>query len=491
MSCNLSVPNTLISQKLREITGSNDTLFMSYMTEIMSEDGFTKDFADKLKTKLGIDINNIPNDKLDDVVKYVREYYNLNHPDINFTATIQNDSTSVGRFGYSSIAARELSKRISANFTLDFYHQIMHDYGTSIDKILEEEGYTSKKAFFADAVKARIEEMLANRIANKTGMSVDDVYDIMDKGDIVRLEELLGENPVIQDANLLAVYKEMIADRETFFTEVFRDSRLGDIRIDNSDQISEDTTYESTDEQTEDNEGEDVSDDQNDSINDDKNNTIKELNEKLGDYNNFMTHVDMSVRSYLNSLKKLNSGQTVDGQYDYDTNNELGIPDTMNADECCSVLYSYGDFTNRETMIRSIREIANNIPGFAAFHQMADYLESNPDFAYEIYRTFGKFIASKMETVMDGGVGVSRTSNRSADKLTSLRFEFLNSVKATSILIDDLNSKAIFDSFNEKLKALEDLQATMNDIEGDDTFDVADRLAIMDDSGSHGSEIVA
>lgn len=491
MSCNLSVPNTPISQKLREITGSNDTLFMSYMTEIMAEDGFTKDFSDKLKAKLGIDINDIPDDKIDDVVKYVREYYNLNHPDINFTATIQNDSTSVGRFGYSSIAAREFSKRISANFTLDFYHQIMHDYGTSIDKILEEEGYTSKKAFFADAVKARIEEILANRIANKTGMSVDDVYDIMDKGDIVRLEELLGENPVIQDANLLAVYKEMIADRETFFTEVFRDSRLGDIRIDNSDQISEDTTYESTDEQTEDNEGEDVSDDQNDSINDDKNNTIKELNEKLGDYNNFMTHVDMSVRSYLNSLKKLNSGQTIDGQYDYDTNNELGIPDTMNADECCSVLYSYGDFTNRETMIRSIREIANNIPGFAAFHQMADYLESNPDFAYEIYRTFGKFIASKMETVMDGGVGVSRTSNRSADKLTSLRFEFLNSVKATSILIDDLNSKAVFDSFNEKLKALEDLQATMNDIEGDDTFDVADRLAIMDEIESHKSEIVA
>ena len=491
MSCNLSVPNTPISQKLREITGSNDTLFMSYMTEIMAEDGFTKDFSDKLKAKLGIDINNISDDKIDDVVKYLREYYNFNHPDINFTATIQNDSTSVGRFGYRSVAAREFSKRISANFTLDFYHQIMHEDGTSIDKILEEEGYTSKKAFFADAVKARMEEILANRIANKTGMSVDDIYDIMDEGDIARLEELLGENPIIQDANLLAVYKEMIADRETFFTEVFRDSRLGDIRIDNSDQISEDTTYESTDEQTEDNEGEDVSDDQNDSINDDKNNTIKELNEKLGDYNNFMTHVDMSVRSYLNSLKKLNSGQTVDGQYDYDTNNELGIPDTMNADECCSVLYSYGDFTNRETMIRSIREIANNIPGFAAFHQMADYLESNPDFAYEIYRTFGKFIASKMETVMDGGVGVSRTSNRSADKLTSLRFEFLNSVKATSILIDDLNSKAIFDSFNEKLKALEDLQATMNDIEGDDTFDVTDRLAIMDEIESHKSEIVA
>lgn len=491
MSCNITIPDNQISKRLREITGSNYNLFMSYMTEIMSEDGFTKDFIDKLKDKLNIDIDNIPNDKIDDVVNYVREYYNLKHPDINFTATIQNESTSVGSFGYSSINAREFGKRITANFTLDFYHQILHDNGEDIDKVIKEDGYKSKKAFFADAVKARIEEILANRISSKTGLSVDEIYDIMDEGDIAKLEKLNNQNSLVQDNNVLALYKEMIGNREGFFTEVFRDSRLGDIRIDNSEEISEDISYESTDEQNEDNEGENVSDDQNDSINDDKNNTIKELNEKLGDYNNFMTHVDMSIRSYLNSLKKLNSGQTFDKTYDYDTNNELGIPDTMNADECCSVLYSYGDFTNVETMIRSITEIANNIPGFAAFHQMADYLSSNSDFAYEVYRTFGKTIISKMETVMDGSRGVSRTSNRSADKLTSLRFEYLNSVKATSVLIDDLNSKAIFDDFNEKLKSLADLRDTINDIQGDDTFDVADRLAVLDEIESHKSEIVA
>ena len=41
MSCNINIPDSKISQKLREITGSNDTLFMSYMTEIMAENGFT------------------------------------------------------------------------------------------------------------------------------------------------------------------------------------------------------------------------------------------------------------------------------------------------------------------------------------------------------------------------------------------------------------------------------------------------------------------
>ena len=67
MSCNLSI-DTPINERLREITGSNDTLFMSYLTEVIDENGFTKDFANKVKSKLNIDVNNIPDDKINDVV---------------------------------------------------------------------------------------------------------------------------------------------------------------------------------------------------------------------------------------------------------------------------------------------------------------------------------------------------------------------------------------------------------------------------------------
>ena len=93
---------------------------------------------------------------------------------------------------------------------------------------------------------------------------------------------------------------------------------------------------------------------------------------------------------------KLNNNKIIYLINDFDLNNDLGLPDTMNADECCAVLYSYGDFTNLESMIASIREIAKNIPGFTAFHQMADYLEENGDFAYEIYRTFGKAVINRV-----------------------------------------------------------------------------------------------
>ena len=249
---------------------------------------------------------------------------------------------------------------------LDFYHQLTHDFHEKVKG--------SKKAYFADAVTGRMEEIIAERLSVITNMSEDDIYEIIDEGNIARLEELFGDNTSIQNKNLLAIYKEMIANREGFFTEVFRDSRLGDLRFESDDDMSETNTYEATDEQQDEDSNNPANEDDNKSQTDDKDNSIKQLNEKDGLFNNFMTHVDMSVRSYFYSLKKLNSEMSFDGHYDYDLNNDLGLPDTMDAEECCAVLYSYGNFTNVASMIVSIREIAKNVPGFTAFHQMANYL---------------------------------------------------------------------------------------------------------------------
>ena len=115
-----------------------------------------------------------------------------------------------------------------------------------------------------------------------------------------------------------------------------------------------------------------------------------------GMYTSAMMHVDGGIRAYLGSLKKLNSGVGLDkNQPDLDLNNPLGIADVMNADECATVLYHRGIYDNVETMIESIKAIANNIPGFAAFHQLAKDLEADSDIAYQFYTTFGKTIISR------------------------------------------------------------------------------------------------
>ena len=483
MSCKIQVNHSSVTEQLRNEIGTNEVLFQSYFSEVMNEDEFTPEFNDWCNTHLGKTFNVNNNDTAAEAVEAIKRYYNENHPDINYSSRIQNDATNVGHFGYSSIASREFAKRVTANFMLDFYHQLAHDFHEKIEG--------SKKAYFADIVTERIEDIIIKRLSSITNISEDELFDIIQQGDFNKLEELFGDNTSIQNKNVLALYKEMIANRENFFKEVFRDSRLGDIRLDSNDDMSETYTYEATDEQQDENNNNLTNEEENQSQTDDKNNPIKELNEKLGDYNNFMTHVDMSVRSYLNSLKKLNSEITIDGYYDYDLNNDLGIPDTMNANECCAVLYGYGDFTNVNSMIISIREIAKNIPGFTAFYQMADYLEENRDFAYEVYRTFGKIVISKLETIMDGDKGKSRTSNRSADKLTSLRFEYLNSAKATSVLLDDISSKNIYNELYQDIQSFESLYEYSKTMSTEEAMDVADLMAINDELNKQKKELIA
>lgn len=483
MSCNATIMKSSVTEALRRSVGTNDTLYASYLSEVVDDDNFTSDFKNWCKDKYGHELNYDSDNNIEETVKAITRYYNEKHPDINFSSRIQNDSTTVGRFGYTSVAAREFAKRVSANFMLDFYHQLAHDMHEKIDG--------SKKAYYADAVTSRMEEILADRIATKTGMSEDDVFDIIDSDNAVaQLEELLKDAP-IQDKNVLATYKEMLGDREGFFTYVFLDSRLGELRFENDESLDSDITQANLENQDIEDSDSPSEEENNAAQADDKDNSINNLNNKDGQYNNFMTHIDMSVRSYLSSLKKLHSGHTTDNSYDYNTDNDLGIPDCMNADECCAVLYSYADFTNVASMKNSIREIANNIPGFAAFHQMADYLDQNDDFAYEVYRTFGKTVISKMETVVEGGVGKARTSNRRADKLTSLRFEYLNSAKATSILLDDLNSKFIYDSLKAKIDDYVTLRKDAEQYQSDKTMDVADRMALLDEADKNLTGVIA
>lgn len=138
----------------------------------------------------------------------------------------------------------------------------------------------------------------------------------------------------------------------------------------------------------------------------------------------------------------------IDDKYDFDTSNELGIAEAMDINQIITVLYSNIDFTNVSDMIKSIEHIAKTIPGMEGLIQMSDYLKTNDDFAYEVYRTFAKIAISKLETIADNYTIKAILSNRRADKLTSLRFEYLNSVKSTSILLDDLSSKEIYESLN-------------------------------------------
>ena len=338
---------------------------------------------------------------------------------------------------------------------LSAYHQLVHEKDKTISQVLKEfKDKTGKdispRDYFANTCIAKVKKLIIERLVSKNLATKEEVLKLMKENNTAKIEELFSKDDTLENRNLMALYKEILGNRKGFFEEVFRNNTLGELRLKKT-PISEDTTYEAIDEQLDD---DSETEENNESTSDDKNNSIKELNEKLGDYNNFMTHVGMSIRGYFSSLPKLLNGEKADGKYVQDKNNAFGIADTMSAAQCIAVLYSYGDFTNRTTMIESVREIANNVPGMAAFNQFADYLEQNLNFAFEVYRTFGKAIVSKIETTDANGEFSSRTSNRTADKLTTLKFEFFNSAKATSIRSEAEHSSDMIVSINKKLSDL-------------------------------------
>lgn len=447
MSCDIYVTNNEINNAVIAVSKGNNILATRYMTEFNS-----LKFAKKLKDRMEIDVNKVPRKDLEEVIKLLQEYHNNLYPDINYSTQLNTSDSPVTRFGYDSVATREQGKKHAANFMLSAYHQLLHDQDKTISQVLKEIKDIigidmSPKDYFANTCIAKVKDLILDRLVSKNLATKKEALKLTNENNIAKIEELFLKDDKLENRNLMALYKEILGNRKGFFEEVFRNNILGELRLKKA-PISEDITYEAIDEQLDDTS---ETEENNESSSDDKNNSIRELNEKLGDYNNFMTHVGMSIRGYFSSLPKLLNGEKADGKYVQDTNNAFGIADTMSAAQCIAVLYSYGNFTNRTTMIESIREIANNVPGMAAFNQFADYLEKNFNFAFEVYRTFGKAIVSKIETTDANGEFSSRTSNRTADKLTSLKFEFFNSAKATSVRSEAEHSSDMITSINTKL----------------------------------------
>ena len=466
MSCNIvnDIPEG-IAKELRDVFGTNDTAFESHVVEYMSEE-FQKYLADNLETT----------DDSKKVVDVLREYYNWKHPDINYSTQLREKDNPYRTFGYSSIAARQFGKRLAANMALDVYHQLVHIKGKSIAQAIKEikkkrgiKKYSTKD-YFAEAISHKVQKEFV-QVAMQLGHTQEEVLEAIKKKDTHTINKWF-ENASIQAKNVLALFKESKfnsnQERQRFMSEVFRDSRLGECRIDNDRQLTDDSTYEAIDEMF-DELDEDILDDTNTDNNSDKDDSINTLNNKMGEYTTFMKHIDMSIRSYFNSLKKLHSGSKVNGKYDYDTDNDFGIADTMNADQCVAVFYGYGDFTNVESMIASARTIADSVPGFASFHQFADYLEENQDFAYEVYRTFGKTIMSKLETVVDDGNVETSISNKRSDKLTALTYEYFNSIRGTAITTNPEFNLSKLDDLSVKVKSIVDLQDKLNKARSEDS----------------------
>lgn len=426
MACTIKVDfnRAKALKNLSDYCGTNCTMFYSYLTSVFKDvtsNGnleFTNEFKEFVGDKIQLDINKMDGETLKNKII---EFYGNKYASVIEAARETRAYDKVRVYGYNSITSREDGKKVAAEVIISYFHKNENE---GLNKNLKD-----KKGFYKGAVKNYIGNFLITRFSQQSGLTKEEVKKEIANG--TPIQSLLDKyNATIQLRNIAALYTEFNAN-DDLFNEILYDSRLSGIDF---------TEKSADDKQTDDAANEELENSKSNASETtdeaDVDLTIRILDNKMGAYTDYMTHVGANIKALLGSIKKLNSG-SVDGKlgdrYDYDLDNSLGLPMAMNANECATVLYHYGDFTNIDAMLKSIKDIANTLPGFAGFHMLYDILNKSKDLQVDFYRTFGKTIMGKLETVVKDGQPTNRISNNTSSKIDALRFEYLNSVKTSSI----------------------------------------------------------
>lgn len=484
MACHIKVDFTRAKAltALYEYCGTNCSQFYSYLTTVIkniNSEGeliFTPEFKASWTSKSPLDINETPAEELKNAII---KFFNNKYPSVKDGVRKTKEFDKVSVFGYSSVGAREEGKRLFANKMLAAYHK---NENMGRQRVKE-----NLKAYYAQYAMSVLGKTLARRLSKLTGVDEKTIQANLKSNNAKYISDLLVgyESKVnLQLQNLIALYTEFsstslegIAENPNevnpfaeFLEEVMNDSRLGEIRLDKP-KSEEDIIFDGAQEEenTEDNEGD--TDTQTKDAEYDT--TIQSLNNKLGLTTTFMTHVGAPIRSLLGSLPKMTTSEQADGKFVEDKDNYFGIADVMDANLCATVLYHNGRYDNPDEMMKSIKEIAERIPGFAAFSKLYDILSGNPNLQLEFYRTFSKIVMGKLETVVENGVSRTRISNTGIDKQAVLTFQLMNAIKGTSL--------SVIPKYSQREAALiriaiQDYNPT-NDIDGREIRSLCDKLA--------------
>lgn len=477
MSCKVEVSDSKVYQALKKKFGTDESKAFSIWLKVVKDEEFTSDFQKWQKEKRKTDnVVTLETADIKTIVTDMVQYYNRKNPDGN--DTIRDRKTRLSR-GYNSVADRNFCQRTVANEMLDIFRD--HHYAKFDSKRLTQDDY--KKAVITQFAKRLLDRLQITQEELRTKINKQRFINLMsgyiNQGEpkaiaqflamhaetINIAKDILGKNINTQDSNFLATFEEMINSTkddkgvkisDNFFNEVFRDSRLDEIRRETKDEFN--TAEEDAAQITEDVAlGETTSEDDN-FVNDSFDISFRVFDSHDGQYATFTTHIGGNIRSYLNSLRKLKGTGEVNGNRYYDTDNAIGIADTMSANECAMILYTQGNYNNVESMIQSIYRIAEQVPGFEAFVQFAEDLKANYDFAYEVYRTFGKMVIGKRETYIENGEIKTRLSNNTSSKVDALRFEYMNALRSSSIETQEYfaapEAQKVLDKINDVKKGI-------------------------------------
>lgn len=461
-NCSLKFNETKVGTNLKAEVGNNDVLFNSLMSAVIDgsrPSGFNKEFETYYSNNYG----SIPNtnDESKEVVTAIQNFYKNRNFNVNEHTTDSAFISDVKSKGYTSTAAKTCGIRMAANQMLMFYHDDL------IKGHLDEHA-DDRKNNLADRVINRMLSgvavgILINRKTKPTPAEIDKIRKQLmniDGNDFINLEDEVSK-ATPQLRNQFATLKDMISDKVKYFTEVFQgDNRLGEIRFKKDDEISQQEINWNESYSIEDDEALNLDDAADNGSNSEKDTTTARW-EDNGTKSDFTKDFSFAVRSYLSTIPKLSSTEvSADGKYQYYKSNPLGMVDYMDFKSVDNAIKGDIETTNIDAFLKKLEDVAESNKEYAGLAYLANDLKKKPDFAYKVFQVYRRRTMRKQQARIDDNTVVPVRSNTRADKLETLRINYLNDIKSTALNIMIEDTKDILEAIKTKIKDYKALQKT-------------------------------
>ena len=187
-------------------------------------------------------------------------------------------------------------------------------------------------------------------------------------------------------------------------------------------------------------------------------------------YKSHTQAISRKLKNKLATIKKYNQRYNPnDVNQGIDTENELGVDTYMDYGFISVQLFSFGNFNNVESFIKSIELKSQSIKSLYGLGALVEEMKNDPVFANEVFANFAKPIIDK--TILNINDFYSEDgfefdiSNTNARPLTEMVFRISNKIKATYNsnynINDAINLRKLVNDFNENkitiIKLKEDL----------------------------------
>lgn len=461
-NCSLKFNETKVYTNLKAEVGNDDVLFNSLMSAVIDgsrPSGFNKEFETYYANNYG----SIPNtnDESKEVATAIQNFYKNRNFNVNEHTTDSAFISDVKSKGYTSTAAKTCGIRTTGNLMLAFYHN-------DLIKGRLEEHAEDRKDNLANRVINRMLGAVATNIleARKVEATKEEIAKVRKQlmntksNDFVKLEDEVSKT-TLQLRNQFATLKDMLSDKVKYFTQVIQtDDRLGEIRFKKDDDLSQQEADWSESFDIEDDDDLNLNNAADNASNNEKDTTTARW-EDNGTKSDFMKDFSFAVRSYLSTIPKLSSTEvSADGKYQYDKSNPLGMVDYMDFKVVNSAIRGDIETTNIDAFLKKLEDIAKSNKEYAGLAYLANDLKKKPDFAYKLFQVYRRRTIRKQQVrIDDNSVSPTRSNNR-ADKLETLRINYLNDIKSTAlnIMIEDTND--ILGAIKTKIDDYKTLQKT-------------------------------